>query len=232
MQSPARPAGHDQCNITAPAASAAVCVAVVARFHDTLADVDTVIYVYTARNQRAQPRLTFRLPARALGVVAVLLTAPQLLPASSGRVDNQPMFARVKVEVPEHNGRPAQMHVATTTFVLPPWEQVSQNGWPLSLRGCSSQASVSGFDTHRDSMTSRLDCRTRASRRTRLLSCLPRRPPLHRPKRWNGRTVGCRQIIPCCRSCSTPTAPTPSSWGGSGSTARRGGAWRPGPSRT
>ena len=44
------------------------------------------------------------------------------------------MFARVKVEVPEHNGRLAQMHVATTTFVLPPWEQVSQNGWPLSLR--------------------------------------------------------------------------------------------------
>ena len=43
LQSPARPAGHDQCNITAPAAGAAVCVAVVARFHDTLADVDTVI---------------------------------------------------------------------------------------------------------------------------------------------------------------------------------------------
>ena len=43
LQSPARPAGHDQCNITSPAAGASVCVAVVARFHDTLADVDTVI---------------------------------------------------------------------------------------------------------------------------------------------------------------------------------------------
>eukprot|EP01049_Picozoa_sp_SAG25_P022796 SAG25_NODE_9309_length_378_cov_0.806452_1_plen_90_part_01 len=32
---------------------------------------------------------------------------------------------------------------------------VSQNGWLLSRRGCSLPASVSGFDTHCDAITSR-----------------------------------------------------------------------------
>jgi GTP cyclohydrolase II len=37
---------------------------------------------------------------------------------------------------------------------------VSQNGWLLSHRGRSSPANASGFDAHRDSISSRLDCRS------------------------------------------------------------------------
>jgi hypothetical protein len=33
------------------------------------------------------------------------------------------------------------------------------DGWLLSRRGRSSPANASGFDTHRDSITSRFDCR-------------------------------------------------------------------------
>jgi hypothetical protein len=39
--------------------------------------------------------------------------------------------------------------------------QVSQNGYLLSRRGRSSPANASGFDTHRDSISSRFDCSLR-----------------------------------------------------------------------
>jgi hypothetical protein len=38
-------------------------------------------------------------------------------------------------------------------------ERVSQNSWLLSRRGRTSPANAGSFDTHRDSITSRLDCR-------------------------------------------------------------------------
>eukprot|EP01047_Picozoa_sp_COSAG01_P103711 COSAG01_NODE_33137_length_569_cov_2.853191_1_plen_113_part_00 len=38
--------------------------------------------------------------------------------------------------------------------------QVSQNGYLLSRRGRSLPANASGFDTHRDSISSRFDCRS------------------------------------------------------------------------
>jgi hypothetical protein len=41
---------------------------------------------------------------------------------------------------------------------------VSQNGYLLSRRGRSLPASVSGFDTHRASISSRFDCRLDAAR--------------------------------------------------------------------
>jgi hypothetical protein len=40
-----------------------------------------------------------------------------------------------------------------------PTTRVSQNGYLLSRRGCSLPASVSDFDTHRASISSRFDCR-------------------------------------------------------------------------
>jgi hypothetical protein len=36
---------------------------------------------------------------------------------------------------------------------------VSQNGWLLGRRGRSLPANASGLDTHRDSISSRFDCR-------------------------------------------------------------------------
>jgi hypothetical protein len=43
--------------------------------------------------------------------------------------------------------------------------QVSRNGWLLSRRGRSLPANGSGFDTHRDSISSRFDCRRTGWRR-------------------------------------------------------------------
>jgi hypothetical protein len=37
--------------------------------------------------------------------------------------------------------------------------QVSQNGWLLSRRGRSLPANAGDFDTHRDPISSRFDCR-------------------------------------------------------------------------
>jgi hypothetical protein len=44
---------------------------------------------------------------------------------------------------------------------------VSQNGWLLSRRGRSLPANASGFDTHRDSISSLFDCRQRPTPRPR-----------------------------------------------------------------
>jgi hypothetical protein len=41
-------------------------------------------------------------------------------------------------------------------------DQVSQNGWLLSRRGRSLPANASDVDTHRDSISSRSDCRSPA----------------------------------------------------------------------
>eukprot|EP01049_Picozoa_sp_SAG25_P004271 SAG25_NODE_266_length_10666_cov_14.508943_2_plen_119_part_00 len=55
-------------------------------------------------------------------------------------------------------------------------EEVSQNGYLLSHRGCSLPANASGFDTHRDSISSRFDCRRRRVGQPRTRAAAPGRP--------------------------------------------------------
>jgi hypothetical protein len=61
------------------------------------------------------------------------------------------------------------------------WKQVSQNGQLLSRRGRSSPANASGCDTHRDSISSRSDCRRSSGRCS--ASCPSRTGTRPRPSR-------------------------------------------------
>jgi hypothetical protein len=61
-------------------------------------------------------------------------------------------------------------------------QQVRQNGYLLSRRGRSLPANASGLDTHRDSISSRFDCRSPASTTSSGSS---------KPRRTRSRTTSC-----------------------------------------
>jgi hypothetical protein len=68
-------------------------------------------------------------------------------------------------------------------------KEVSQNGWLLGRRGRSLPANASGLDTHRDSISSRFDCRLarpRPRRRRRRRRRWPRRRRPTRRRRQRG----------------------------------------------
>jgi hypothetical protein len=74
-------------------------------------------------------------------------------------------------------------------------KEVSQNGWLLGRRGRSLPANASGLDTHRDSISSRFDCRLarpRPRRRRRRRRRWPRRRrPTRRRRRRGSRRSAC-----------------------------------------
>eukprot|EP01043_Picozoa_sp_COSAG02_P088790 COSAG02_NODE_25857_length_647_cov_0.899635_1_plen_118_part_10 len=52
------------------------------------------------------------------------------------------------------------LDVSDNPIQLTIYSKVSQSGWLMSRRGRSWPADASGLDTHRDSISSRFDCRT------------------------------------------------------------------------